>query len=91
VAGGPDGLVAVGQRPAGRGQEPLPGLGELHPVPVPGQQPHAEPVLEPGDPLGQRLLGQEQPRGGPAEVPLLGRRDKGPHLCQVQIHASYLC
>jgi hypothetical protein len=24
-------------------------------------------------------------------VPLLGRRDEGPHLRQVQIHASNLC
>jgi hypothetical protein len=59
VPSGLDGAVATGQRLPGGSQEPAPGLGELHAMPVPGEQPYPEFVFQPGDALGQRLLSQE--------------------------------
>jgi hypothetical protein len=81
---------AIRSRP-GRGQEPLPGLGEPHGAGVAGEQGDAEFTLEPGDPLGQRLLGEEQPPGRPAEVQFLGGGDERADLCEVEIHPSSLC
>jgi hypothetical protein len=72
---------AIRSRP-GRGQEPLPGLGEPHGAGVAGEQGDAEFTLEPGDPLGQRLLGEEQPPGRPAEVQFLGSGDERADLCE---------
>jgi hypothetical protein len=44
------------------------GLGQFDRVLATDEQLDAEFVLEPGDSLGERLLAQEQPRGGPAEM-----------------------
>src|SRR5215218_1154457 len=57
---------------------------------APDKQRLAEAALKLADPLGEGLLGEVQPRGGTAEVQLLGGDDKGPHLPEVQFHAATL-
>nr|WP_235947694.1 hypothetical protein [Candidatus Frankia alpina] len=84
-----DGLVAGPQRHPGRFEESPPRAGQLHRVAGAVEQRDTEGVLQPGDPLRQRLLGEEQPPGRPAEMQLLGRRDGRPRLPQVEIHGSH--
>jgi hypothetical protein len=67
-----------------------PGLGEPDGAGLPGEQGDAEFALQPGDPLGQRLLGEEEPPGRPAEVQFLGGRDERPDLREIEIHAPSL-
>lgn len=72
------------------GQEAPAGVAQLHPASAAVNQRLANGVLQPLDALGQRLLGEEQPGGGAAEVVLLGDLHEGPHLRQVQLHARNL-
>jgi hypothetical protein len=66
------------------------GLGEPNGAGLPREQGDTEFALQPGDPLGQRLLGQEEPARRPAEVQVLGGRHERPDLRKVEIHASSL-
>jgi hypothetical protein len=66
------------------------GVAELHPAAAPDEQLLAQRLLQPRNPLGQDLLGEEQPGRGPAEMQLVGGDDEGPHLGQVQVHAHHL-
>jgi hypothetical protein len=90
VPGRLDRTVGLGQGLPGRGQEPVPGLGKPDGAGLPGEQGDAEFTLQPGDPLGQRLLGEEEPPGRPAEVEFLGGRDERPDLPEIEIHGSSL-
>jgi hypothetical protein len=51
-------------------------------------QRHADLVLEPPDLLGERRLGDVEPRGSPREVALVGERDEVAQLAQ--LHGDYL-
>ena len=67
-----------------------PGLGEPNGAGLPREQDDTEFALQPGDPLGQRLLGEEEPPGRPAEVQFLGGRDERADLREIEIHAPSL-
>ncbi len=78
--GGVDGLDVEGtcrQGPRGRFQKAAPGRSEVDPALAAGEQPDAQPGLEASDPLGQRLLRQEQLFRRPAEVQPFGGSDDG--------------
>ena len=82
------GGVGGGQELA-RVREETPGVAEFHAAGAPDEQLLAERPLQPRDPLGQGLLGEEQLGRGPAEVELLDGGE-GSHLGQVQVHARHL-
>ena len=71
-------------------EETPPGVAEFHAAGAPDEQLLAESPLQPRNPLGQGLLGEEQQGRGPAEMQLLGGGDEGSHLGQVQVHARHL-
>lgn len=71
-------------------EETPPGVAELHPAGAPDEQLLAQRLLQPRNPLGQGLLGEEQLGRGPAEMQLVGGGGEGPHLGQVQVHAHHL-
>lgn len=71
-------------------EETPPGVAELHPAAAPDEQLLAQRLLQPRNPLGQGLLGEEQLGRGPAEMQLVGGGGEGPHLGQVQVHAHHL-
>ena len=62
------------------------GVRQAHGVVTAVEQSHSERLLEPHDSLGERLLGQIEPFGGPAEVELIDDRDERPDLADVEVH-----
>jgi len=88
--GGKGGGIGGGQELAGVREETPPGVAEFHAAGAPDEQLLAERPLQPRNPLGQGLLGEEQLGRGPAEMQLLGGGDEGSHLGQVQVHARHL-
>jgi hypothetical protein len=70
-----DPVVEVEQLEGAR-QQPFAFHGERHPTSRSHEQRHPEFALEPRDAPTQRLLGDVQPDGGPAEMQLLGNRDE---------------
>jgi hypothetical protein len=71
---------------AGVRQERLPVGGEPGPAGRAGEQAHAEVLLQPGDALGDGLLGDRQIRGGVLELARVGDRGEGAH--GIEIHAD---
>ncbi len=90
LAGGGDGGRARCQGLPGRAEEAPAGGGEFDRRPAPVEQPDPELPFQPGDPLGQPLLGQGERLRRPAEVQVLGRREEGAHLGEIQIHPAIL-
>ena len=71
---------------AGAGQEHLPVGGEPGPARRAGEQAHAEVPLQPGDALGDGLLGDGQVRGGVLELACVGHRGEGAHGIEIHAH-----
>ena len=80
-------LVDRAQRGAGRLQQRLAGLRELHAAGRALQQRHAELLLEPGDRGAERLLGDVHAGGRAREVQLLGDGDEVAQVPQLHIHS----
>ena len=76
------GPLDVGEDGAGVVGEPGACLGDLDPAGGPRQEGDTELALELLDLLGQRGLREVEPRGGAAEVPLLGEHDERPQMAQ---------
>ncbi|CAM5740650.1 hypothetical protein SAFG77S_01682 [Streptomyces afghaniensis] len=64
-------------------QEHLPVDGELRSPRRTHQEPHPQVLLQRGDPLGHRLLGERQVHGGLLELPGIGDRDEGAYGFEV--------
>nr|WP_263656740.1 hypothetical protein [Nonomuraea aurantiaca] len=80
---GVHGPVERGHGVHGPRREPAPGRGQLHAARGPLEQPRPERVLQPADPLQQRLLAEVQPDGRPPKVRLLGGDgEHGPRTCR---------
>jgi hypothetical protein len=77
------------KQPVSRRKEPLTALGQRD-ARAAAVEYDAELGLEARDPLGQRLLGQEQRLRSPTEVPVLRRGDERSYLPQVQLHTVTL-
>jgi len=73
------------QRPGVR-QEGRAVLGQPAPGPGAVQQRRAEVGLQPGDPLGHRLLGHAEAVGGVGEMPVVDDGQEGPDRTEVQLH-----
>nr|BFD87228.1 hypothetical protein StreXyl84_66290 [Streptomyces sp. Xyl84] len=65
--------------------ERLPGRSEFDMGAGAEEQGDAEPGFDPADRLGQRLLGDREPDGGPAEVQLVGDREDGLEFASLRI------
>ncbi len=78
-------LVVQGEQSADPGQQPLPGRGEADAAGGTGEQRLAEQPLQGPDVPAERLLGDVQPFGGPAEVQGLGGRDEAAEQAGVQV------
>lgn len=87
---GGDGGLARCQGLPGRAEETPAGGGEFDRCPAPVEQPDPELAFQPGDPLGQPLLGQGERLRRPAEVQVLGGREEGAHLGEIEIHPAIL-
>lgn len=77
--------MSLGQEPVPITQQRLPGWGELHPSAGAGEQRHPEQGLKPPDLMTERWLRDVKPRGGPAEVTLLGDRDEVAQQSQIEL------
>ena len=70
------------ERRAERAQQPLAGLGRRDAAGGAGQEPDAEPLLEPADGVAQRRLRGAELGRGPREAALLGDREEGIEIGQ---------
>jgi hypothetical protein len=68
-------LLHLVEHPLRGGQQRSSGGREAHRLTIAVEQPHAKPLLEPTQPLGQRRLTHPEPLGGPTEVAF--DRDRG--------------
>jgi hypothetical protein len=89
AAAGPDrggGALLGRQEIAGVRQERLPVDRELDAARGPGEQPHAQVLLQCGDPPGHGLLGDRQVGGGLGELPGVRDGHEGAH--RLEVHAT---
>lgn len=83
---GRDRALGDAQQFARVGQERLPVDGELGAARGAGEQPHGEVLLQPGDALGDGLLGDRQVCGGVLELAGVHDGDEGAH--GIEIHTD---
>ena len=76
------GIDLVEARPDGP-QQPLAGLGRRDAARGAGQQPQAEPLLQPADGVAERRLRNAELRRGPGEAALPRHREEGEEIVDV--------